>query len=71
MTAMPEMSPYREMWCSPYSRAAGSSSSKEMNTMTPATAAKSAPMRVGPIRGWSTSQASSAPSGSARPEKKE
>lgn len=36
---MPAIIPYIDRWCSPYSLADGSSSSTEMNTIIPATAA--------------------------------
>ena len=53
------------------SPAAGSSSSKEMNTMIPATPANSTPNTVSFIMGRNTNHPSSAPRGSARPDKKE
>ena len=60
-----------DRWCSPYSRAAGRSSSNEMNTMMPATLAKIRPNATSFITGMRISQPISAPTGSARPERKE
>ena len=66
--AMPDTRPSMDMWCSPNSCAAGSSSSKEMNTIMPLTAAYVQPRSIGEMKGMSIENASTAPTGSARPE---
>lgn len=58
-------------WCSPYSSAVGSSSSNEINTIMPATAANTTPKTVSVKKFRSTSQPMSAPSGSDNPDAKE
>lgn len=55
----------------PYSRAEGSSSSREINTIMPATPAKRMPKTRSLIMGMRSSHPMRAPTGSARPERKE
>lgn len=54
INAIPLTMPYMQRWCSPYSSAVGKSSSKEMNTMIPATAPNSRPKTPGEKKGIKT-----------------
>lgn len=71
ISIIPEIKPYIERWCSPYSLAAGSNSSNDINTIIPATDANIIPNTVSFIKGISISQPTNAPIGSASPEIKE
>lgn len=46
ITAIPTTTPEMEIWCLPYFSADGNSSSKEIKTMMPETAAKIIPLIV-------------------------
>ena len=71
ITAIPATMPQVELSRLPYSPAEGRSSSKEMNTMMPATPANRMPS-AGPDRtGRSSSHPRRAPRGSARPDRRE
>ena len=58
-------------WCSPYSLAEGRSSSSEIKTIIPATAANNTPNTVALIKGMSIAKPINAPTGSDKPERKD
>ena len=71
MTAIPAIRPYIERCPSSYFLAAGNNSSKEINTMIPATAANIRLNITSFRNGIKMRKATNAPTGSANPDKKE
>ena len=69
MIAMPAISPYTAAWCRPVTSAVGKSLSKLINTITPATAENTTPNAAGPMIGINRANPTTAPSGSAKPDK--
>jgi len=66
---IPAISPEIDIWCLPYFSAVGKSSSNEMNTIIPATAAMTILLITGDQNGIRKSQATNAPTGSANPDR--
>jgi hypothetical protein len=71
ITAIPDTRPYIDRWCSPYFSAEGRSSSREIKTIIPATAAKIIPKTISFINGIKIRYPIKAPIGSDRPDRKE
>ena len=69
ITAMPATTPTMLRCSSPKERETGTSSSTEMKTMMPATAARTTPSTASLRNGIRTSAARLAPTGSARPDR--
>jgi len=68
---MPRSMPEIERWYPPHSQDKGSSSSKLIKTMIPATKARQKYIIVDDRTGISINKARTAPSGSAKPDRKE
>jgi hypothetical protein len=68
MKTIPAISPEMDTWCLPYFAAVGKSSSNEMYTIMPATAAMMMPFNTGDQNGIKKRQAANAPNGSVNPD---
>lgn len=70
MTAIPPTRPYMDKCVSSYLCAAGNNSSNEIKTIMPATPANTMPNITSVKKGIRSKNATSAPTGSANPDKK-